>query len=194
MVLRFVRVLKAHVENGRVLLDEPIADGTEVRVVVDAAAAPTFDADLADVAARVVLRAEVPELREGSVEVVALARRAGQRTKIAVRSCSEDVDPVGAVLGEDGGRIMRVVKRLGDAEIDIVPWSDEPARFVCDALAPLVIERLVIDEDNHRMELFVPDEHVDSAPGEDGLRLQLAAELTGWKIDVYRLSRYRLRQ
>jgi len=140
-------------------------------------------------AARLFAR-EVPAIRDGVVQIVAIARRAGKRTKIAVRSFDEQIDPIAEVCGSDGKNITRIVGLLGDAEVDVVPWDDNPAMFVCNALAPLEIARVIIDYEGHRMELFVPDEMIHMTPGDDGLRLVLAAELTGWRIDVHRLSRY----
>ena len=134
---------------------------------------------------------EVPELAERSVVIVGLARRAGKRTKIAVRSLDETIDPVDAVCGLDGERIMRIVGMLGDVEVDVVPWDESPAILACNALAPLEVVRVIIDEERHVLEMFVPDEQIHEAPGADGLRLQLAADLTGWGIDVHRASKYR---
>ena len=193
--------LDAHVVNGRIVVDERVdlPDGSNLRVFayprpmdgLTAEERGAIEVHVADLVARLPFLREVPELREGRVEIVAIARDAGKRTKVAVRAVDTEVDPVGALIGEGGGRILRIVRLLGDSSVDVVPWSADAATFVCSALAPLEIVRIIIDEERHRMELFVPDEQVAGAPGEDGLRLQLAAELTGWGIDVFRLSRYR---
>lgn len=135
--------------------------------------------------------AEVPEIYEGIVKVVACAREAGARTKIAVTSRDADVDPVGACVGMKGARVQAVVQELRGEKIDIVPFDRDPARFVCNAIAPATVNRVIIDEGEGRMELVVPDEKLSLAIGRKGQNVRLAAQLTGWKLDVLSESKFR---
>ncbi len=139
---------------------------------------------------RVLFENEVPEISEGIVEVVQVAREPGSRTKIAVRSKDNDVDPVGACVGLKGRRVQAVVQELKGEKIDIVPWSPDPAKFVCNALAPAEIIRVIVDEANRSMEVVVPDDQLSLAIGKKGQNVRLAARLTGWNLDVISESRY----
>jgi N utilization substance protein A len=127
---------------------------------------------------------EVPEIAEGIVTVEAAAREAGVRTKIAVRSHDSDVDPVGACVGMKGARVQAVVQELRGEKIDIVPWDEDEARFVCNALSPAEVTRVLVDEQNHTMQIVVPDDQLSLAIGRRGQNVRLAAQLTGWKIDI----------
>ncbi len=127
---------------------------------------------------------EVPEIAEGIVTVEAAAREAGVRTKIAVRSHDSDVDPVGACVGMKGSRVQAVVQELRGEKIDIVPWDEDEARFVCNALSPAEVTRVLVDEENHTMQIVVPDDQLSLAIGRRGQNVRLAAQLTGWKIDI----------
>ncbi|HEY4223814.1 MAG TPA: transcription termination factor NusA, partial [Myxococcota bacterium] len=127
---------------------------------------------------------EVPEIGEGIVTVEAAAREAGVRTKIAVRSHDSDVDPVGACVGMKGARVQAVVQELRGEKIDIVPWDEDDARFVCNALSPAEVTRVLVDEQNHTMQIVVPDDQLSLAIGRRGQNVRLAAQLTGWKIDI----------
>ncbi|HME90220.1 MAG TPA: transcription termination factor NusA [Myxococcaceae bacterium] len=127
---------------------------------------------------------EVPEIAEGIVVIEAAAREPGGRAKIAVSSRDSDVDPVGACVGMKGSRVQAVVQELRGEKIDIVPWDEDPARFVCSALAPAEVSRVIIDEANHAMELIVPDDQLSLAIGRRGQNVRLAAQLTGWKLDI----------
>jgi N utilization substance protein A len=129
-------------------------------------------------------RTEVPEISEGIVNIMAAAREPGARAKIAVASNDSDIDPVGACVGMKGTRVQSVVHELKGEKIDIIPWRSDPARFVCNALAPAEISRVVIDEDNRAMEVIVPDEYLSVAIGKRGQNVRLASKLTGWNIDV----------
>ncbi len=133
---------------------------------------------------------EVPEIAEGIVEIVQVAREPGSRSKIAVRSKDPDVDPVGACVGLKGRRVQAVVQELRGEKIDIVPWSPDPAKFVCNALAPAEIVRVIVDEANKSMEVVVPDDQLSLAIGKKGQNVRLAARLTGWNLDVISESRY----
>ena len=134
---------------------------------------------------------EVPEIAEGIVVIEAAAREPGGRAKIAVSSRDGDVDPVGACVGMKGSRVQAVVQELRGEKIDIVPWDEDPARFVCSALAPAEVSRVIIDEANHAMELIVPDDQLSLAIGRRGQNVRLAAQLTGWKLDINSETRVR---
>ena len=134
---------------------------------------------------------EVPEISEGTVVIEAAAREPGGRAKIAVNSRDSDVDPVGACVGMKGSRVQAVVQELRGEKIDIVVWDEDPARFVCNALAPAEVSRVIIDEANHAMELIVPDDQLSLAIGRRGQNVRLAAQLTGWKLDINSETRVR---
>ena len=127
---------------------------------------------------------EVPEIGEAIVNIMAAAREPGARAKIAVTSNDSDIDPVGACVGMKGTRVQSVVHELKGEKIDIIPWHSDPAKFVCNALSPAEISRVVIDEANHSMEVIVPDEYLSVAIGRRGQNVRLASKLTGWNIDV----------
>ncbi|NOY68982.1 MAG: transcription termination factor NusA [Deltaproteobacteria bacterium] len=127
---------------------------------------------------------EVPEINEGIVSIVISAREAGFRGKVAVRSNDMDIDPVGACVGVKGSRVQSVVNELRGEKIDIIPWHMDPAKFVCNALAPADIARVVIDEVNHTMEVIVPDDSLAVAIGKQGQNVRLASKMTGWRLDV----------
>lgn len=135
--------------------------------------------------------AEVPEIYEGIVRIVACAREAGARSKIAVSSRDADVDPVGACVGMKGSRVQAVVQELRGEKIDIVPFDKDPARFVCAAIQPAEVNKVIVDEADHRMELVVPDEKLSLAIGRKGQNVRLAAQLTGWKLDIISDSKFR---
>jgi N utilization substance protein A len=135
-------------------------------------------------------RTEVPEISEGIVNIVAAAREPGSRAKIAVSSNDLDIDPVGACVGMKGSRVQNVVQELRGEKIDIIPWHVDPAKFVCNALAPAEISRVIIDEDDKMMEVIVPDEFLSVAIGKRGQNVRLASKLTGWHLDVKSESRY----
>ena len=135
-------------------------------------------------------RTEVPEISEGIVSIMGAAREPGIRAKIAVSSSESDVDPVGACVGMRGSRVQTVVQELRGEKIDIVPWHPDPARFVCNALAPAEISRVIIDEVNNTMEVIVPDESLSLAIGKRGQNVRLASKLTGWRLDVVSESQY----
>src|SRR5262249_4782771 len=134
---------------------------------------------------------EVPEIYEKIVRIESSAREPGARAKIAVSSRDRDVDPVGACVGMKGSRVQAVVQELRGEKIDIVPYDDDPARFVCNAIAPAEVSRVIIDAENHRMELIVPDDKLSLAIGKKGQNVRLASQLNGWKIDPPPESRIR---
>jgi N utilization substance protein A len=118
------------------------------------------------------------------------SREAGVRAKIAVASNNSDIDPVGACVGMKGSRVQNVVQELRGEKIDIIPWHLDPAKFVCNALAPAEISRVIIDEDNRSMEVIVPDEYLSIAIGKKGQNVRLASKLAGWHLDVKNETRY----
>ena len=127
---------------------------------------------------------EVPEVHEGIVELKAQAREAGARSKVAVVSKQENVDPVGACVGHRGSRVQAVVDELRGEKVDIVRWSDEPARYVASALSPAKVSRVIIDEETRSATVVAPDNQLSLAIGREGQNVRLAARLTGWRIDI----------
>ncbi|MBL1235393.1 MAG: transcription termination/antitermination protein NusA, partial [Rhodobiaceae bacterium] len=127
---------------------------------------------------------EVPEIYDGIIEVKAVARDSGSRAKIAVRSNDTSIDPVGACVGMRGSRVQAVVNELQGEKIDIIQWSDEPATFIVNALAPAEVVKVVLDEDTQRIEVVVPDDQLSLAIGRRGQNVRLASQLTGWDIDI----------
>jgi transcription termination/antitermination protein NusA len=133
---------------------------------------------------RALFEVEVPEISEGLIEIVSIAREPGKRAKIAVKSKDKDIDPVGACVGMRGSRVQSVVQELRGEKIDIVPFSDDPAKYVYAALSPAKVDRVLIDDENRCMEVIVPDDQLSLAIGRNGQNVRLAVKLTGWKIDV----------
>jgi N utilization substance protein A len=127
---------------------------------------------------------EVPEVYEGIVEIKGAAREPGGRAKIAVVSNDPDVDPVGACVGMKGTRVQSVVQELRGEKIDIVHWTSDPAEFVCRALAPAKVAKIIMDEDERSMEVIVPDDQLSLASGRKGQNVRLASRLSGFKLDV----------
>ena len=127
---------------------------------------------------------EVPEIAEGIVEIKGAAREPGSRAKISVVSHDIDVDPVGACVGMRGSRVQNVVTELRGERIDIIPWTPDPARYACAALAPAEVARVYVDEDGQSMEIIVPDDQLSLAIGKKGQNVRLAAKLIGWRIDI----------
>lgn len=128
--------------------------------------------------------AEVPEIAEGIVRIMAVVREPGSRAKIAVYSRDSDVDPVGACVGMRGSRVQNVVSELRGEKIDIIPWSDDVARFACNALQPAVVTKVYVDDATRKMEVIVADDQLSLAIGKKGQNVRLAAKLTGWLIDI----------
>jgi N utilization substance protein A len=133
---------------------------------------------------------EVPEISEGIVQVVQVAREPGARAKIAVSSKDPDVDPVGACVGMKGRRVQAVVQELRGEKIDIVTWDPDAAKFICNALAPAEITRVIVDEESRSMEVVVPDDQLSLAIGKRGQNVRLASRLTGWRLDVVGETNY----
>ena len=127
---------------------------------------------------------EVPEISEGIIKIISAAREPGERAKISVYSSNRDVDPVGACVGMKGSRVQSVVQELRGERIDIIPWSQDQAKYVCNALAPAKISRVYIDEENRHMEVVVGDDQLSLAIGKKGQNVRLGSKLTGWKVDI----------
>src|SRR5579859_2658378 len=127
---------------------------------------------------------EVPEIYDGIIEIKAVARDPGSRAKIAVISRDSGIDPVGACVGMRGSRVQAVVGELQGEKIDIIPWSSDPATFVVNGLAPAEVSKVVMDEEQKRIEVVVPDDQLSLAIGRRGQNVRLASQLTGWDIDI----------
>ena len=127
---------------------------------------------------------EVPEIADGLVEIRGVAREPGYRSKIAVESHAQGVDPVGACVGPRGSRVRMVVSELRGEKIDIIPWNTEPARFVAKALSPARVREVYIDDETKEATVVVPNDQLALAIGKEGLNARLAARLTGWKVDI----------
>jgi N utilization substance protein A len=127
---------------------------------------------------------EVPEVADGLVEIQNVAREPGFRSKIAVVSHADGVDPVGACVGPRGSRVRMVVSELRGEKIDIIPFNEEPARFVAKALAPARVREVLVDDENQQATVIVPDDQLSLAIGREGQNARLAARLTGWRIDI----------
>ncbi len=127
---------------------------------------------------------EVPEIYDGLVEIKAVAREGGQRSKVAVVSHDANVDPVGACVGAKGSRVRMIVSELRGEKVDIVEWKEDPAEFVANAISPAKVKEVIVDPDNLTAEVIVPDNQLSLAIGKEGQNARLAAKLTGWRIDI----------
>lgn len=135
-------------------------------------------------------RREVPEVDDGVVQLMGVARDPGSRAKVAVLSRERDVDPVGACVGVRGSRIQNIVQELHGERIDIVVWSPDIATYARNALAPALVSRIVVDEEENLLEVIVPDDQLTNAIGRKGQNVKLAARLLGWKVDIFTETRY----
>ena len=135
-------------------------------------------------------RREIPEVDDGTVQVMGVARDPGSRAKVAVLSRERDVDPVGACVGVRGSRIQNIVQELHGERVDIVVWSQDVSTYARNALAPAVISRITVNEAENLLEVTVPDDQLTSAIGRKGQNVKLAAKLLGWKIDIFTETRY----
>jgi len=133
---------------------------------------------------RALFEIEVPEISEGFIEIVNVAREPGNRSKISVRTLDKDIDPVGACVGMRGSRVQSVVQELKGEKIDIVPFSEDSVKYICSALSPAKVSKVFMYEDERSMEVIVPDDQLSLAIGKNGQNVRLAVKLTGWKIDV----------
>jgi N utilization substance protein A len=152
-----------------------VQEDTRLPGIILSRSHPKFVAEL--------FKMEVPELTENSIEIKSIAREAGNRTKIAAASNAEGVDPVGALVGQRGTRVMAVNNELGNEKIDIAEWSEDPEKFIANALSPAKVDRVEILP-RREARAFVPENQLSLAIGKGGQNVRLAAKLTGWKIDV----------
>lgn len=127
---------------------------------------------------------EVPEIEEGILEIKAAARDPGSRAKIAVKSNDQRVDPIGTCVGMRGSRVQAVISELAGERVDIILWSDDPATFIINALAPAEISSIMVDEENHSMDIVVDEDNLAQAIGRGGQNVRLASELTGWDLNI----------
>jgi N utilization substance protein A len=127
---------------------------------------------------------EVPEIGSGSIEIMKVAREAGSRSKIAVRSLAENIDPIGSCVGQRGARVQTVMSELGGEKIDIIEWDEDPVKFIVNALSPAKVISVQLDEENKEAKAYVAEDQLSLAIGRGGQNVRLAAKLAGWKIDV----------
>lgn len=127
---------------------------------------------------------EVPEIYDGIVEIKSVAREPGMRSKVAVSSRESGLDPVGACVGPKGSRVRMIVSELRGERIDVVPWSEDSATYVANALSPAKVDRVLVNDDTHTATVIVPDDQLSLAIGKEGQNARLAAKLTGWRIDI----------
>lgn len=137
------------------------------------------------------LELDVPEIADGTVEIKTIAREAGSRTKIAIHSRNEDVDPVGACVGQKGSRIRAIVDELRGEMIDVIKWSSSPEEYIASSLSPAKVLQVDLDEESKVARVIVPDFQLSLAIGKEGQNARLAAKLTGWKIDIKSESQFR---
>ena len=133
---------------------------------------------------------EVPEIHDGVVEIKGISREAGSRTKIAVYSSDENVDPVGACVGQRGARVQNIVDELNGEKIDIIKWNDDPKEFIANSLSPSKVTKVDVEESERSAIVVVPDYQLSLAIGKEGQNARLAAKLTGWKIDIKSETQY----
>ena len=127
---------------------------------------------------------EVPEIFAGTVEVKSIAREAGSRTKIAVTSDEEGIDPIGSCVGQKGTRVQAVIEELGGEKIDIIEWNEKPEKYIAAAISPAKVLKVEVNVDKKEAKVSVPEDQLSLAIGKRGQNVRLAAKLTGWKIDV----------
>ena len=137
---------------------------------------------------------EVPEIQDGTVEIKGIAREAGSRTKIAVYTTDENVDPVGACVGTRGSRVQTIVDELNGEKIDIISWSENPEELISNVLSPAKVEKVMVSDDENAATIVVPDYQLSLAIGKEGQNVRLAAKVSGWKIDIKSHSQYEAMQ
>ena len=134
---------------------------------------------------------EIPEIQEGLIEIRSISRDAGSRTKIAVYSKNENIDPVGSCVGQKGMRIQSIIDELKGEKIDVVEWSEDPAKFIAEALLPAQIMAVDINEEERFAQVIVPDSQLSLAIGKGGQNVRLSVELTNWKIDIKTVTQFK---
>ena len=140
---------------------------------------------------RKLLELEIPEIYEGLIEIKSVARDAGSRSKIAVYSTNENIDPVGSCVGQKGVRIQNIINELNGEKIDVIEWNEDPAVYIAAAILPANVMAVDIKEDEKFAQVIVPDDELSLAIGKSGQNVRLAAKLTGWKIDIKSESQFR---
>ena len=133
---------------------------------------------------------EVPEIQDGIVEIKGIAREAGSRTKIAVYTEDENVDPVGACVGTRGSRVQAIVDELNGEKIDIIFWSEDPEELISNVLSPAKVEKVIVEDEENTATVIVPDYQLSLAIGKEGQNVRLAAKVSGWKIDIKSHTQY----
>ncbi len=181
--------VEALLPKSEQVYNERYDHGMRVKAVItdvsDAAKGPSIVVSRRDPELiRKLFELEVPEIADKLVEIVGVAREPGYRSKIAVVSHTDGVDPVGACVGPRGSRVRMVVSELRGEKIDIIPHNDEPARFVAKALSPARVREVIVDDDDRQATVIVPDDQLSLAIGRDGQNARLAARLTGWRVDI----------
>ncbi len=178
--------------RGEQVAGEVLTEGQRIKVYVVDASDPTREPRISRTNPGLVKRLfelEVPEIADGTVEIKAISREAGSRTKLAVLSHDENVDPVGACIGQRGARVEVIVAELGGEKIDIVKYNEDPAEFIKAALSPSDVLRVDIESEEEKIcHVIVPDDQLSLAIGNKGQNARLAARLTGWKIDIKSMS------
>jgi N utilization substance protein A len=137
-----------------------------------------------DTFVRKMFEMEIPEVSEGTVDVKAVAREAGSRSKVAVFTTDDQIDPIGACIGQRGTRIQTIIAELGGEKVDIIQWSDDPVTFIGHALSPAKVNRVDLNEDDHSAVVHVNPDQLSLAIGKGGQNVRLAAHLTGWKVNI----------
>ena len=184
LLLREEQIPREHYKRGdrlQALIIEVRQEGRGPQVIISRAHRDYMAA---------LFRREVPEVDDGVVQVMGVARDPGSRAKVAVLSRERDVDPVGACVGVRGSRIQNIVQELHNERIDIVVWSPDIATYARNALAPALVSRIVVDDEENLLEVIVPDDQLTNAIGRKGQNVKLAARLLGWKLDIFTESRY----
>jgi N utilization substance protein A len=133
---------------------------------------------------RKLFETEIPEISAGAIEIVSIAREAGFRSKVAVKSNQENIDPIGSCVGQRGARIQTIINELGGEKIDIIEWDEEPSKFISNALSPAKVVSIEVSEKNKIASATVREDQLSLAIGKEGQNVRLAAKLTGWKINI----------
>ena len=181
--------VEARLPRSEMLPRENLRNGDRVRAYItsvdrESRSQPIIVSRTAPEFVRALFENEVPEIEQGLLEIKAVSREPGLRSKIAVVAYDKRIDPIGTCVGMRGSRVMEVRKEIGEEMIDIVLWDDEPAQFVISALAPAIVESILVDVDRHSMDVVVDEENLPKAIGTRGQNVRLASELTGWQINI----------
>ncbi|WP_048768370.1 transcription termination factor NusA [Oligella urethralis] len=191
--------VEARLPRSEMLPRENLRNGDRVRAYItsvdrESRSQPIIVSRTAPEFVRALFENEVPEIEQGLLEIKAVSREPGLRSKIAVVAYDKRIDPIGTCVGMRGSRVMEVRKEIGEEMIDIVLWDDEPAQFVISALAPAIVESILVDVDRHSMDVVVDEENLPKAIGTRGQNVRLASELTGWQINILTPEQSKQRQ